>query len=255
MSLLEVIDVHDSSRNLDVPEVEKTSAFPHLSADLTALPAIPGGWELREFDIGMRALQLYCPADPDLFLEDGAVLAANERNDYTPYWAFLWPSSTKMSRLLEKAPWSAGARVLELGSGIGLTGLAACARGDQVTFSDYDRTALHVCRINAFRNRLDDPRTLLLDWREPITEQFDAIIGCEVTYDAPMHAVILSLIGQMLKPGGVCWLGDPGRYQSRFFHEAAVDRGLHVRMFDQDLVEIAEAGSKGFQIFELRHPN
>ena len=227
-------------------------AFPHLSEDLTQLPEIPGGWKTEEFQIGERSLSLFLPDDPDLFLDDAGVLAANEKNDYMPFWAFLWPSSVKMARVMDRAPWTQGSSLLELGSGLGLVGLAAMLRGDVVTFSDHDPTALHLCRMNAVANHLPDPRTMLLDWRAPVAEKFDVIIGCEVTYDAPMHPVILDLLEVMLSDNGVCWLSDPGRYQSPFFYQMAMDRGYEIRIYDEDLRELETPLSGEFQIFELR---
>lgn len=227
------------------------SAFPPLSANLTELPAIPGGWKLEQYDCGGRPLLLQRPADPDLFLDDPDVVAANARNDYMPYWAFLWPSAVKMAQTLTQAPWPVGSRVLELGAGLGLVGLAAMLRGDQVTFSDYDATALQVCRINAILNGLPDPPILQLDWREPTNQQFDVIIGCEVTYDGPLHGVLLDLLDRMLAPGGVCWLADPGRYQSQFFYELARKRGYAPILFDEQFASIDAPSTAGFQIFQL----
>ncbi|MDB4802501.1 methyltransferase [bacterium] len=205
-----------------------------------------------EYEFGKKSLSIYCPADPDLFLDDNDVMAANEKNDYMPFWTFLWPSAIQMASLMDQAPWESGSSVLELGSGLGLVGLAALKRGDEVTFSDYDPTALHVCRMSSIKNGLPDPSVLQLDWRQPIDEQYDAIIGCEVTYDAPMHTVILDLCDKMLKPEGVCWFGDPGRYLSPDFYRLALSRTYQVRILNKELNEIEIPSSEGFQIFELR---
>jgi len=171
-----------------------------------------------------------------------------------PYWAFLWPSATPMAAAVMKAPWPAGTKVLELGAGIGLVGLAAAFRGDQVTFSDYDRTALHVCRLNARLNDLPDPELWELDWRQFSPRRFPVLIGCEVTYDAALHEPLLDAIALLMEPEGVCWLGDPGRYQSQFFHAKALAKGFQVRCLDQ-MGKPIEASSAGtFQITELRFP-
>lgn len=218
------------------------------------LPAVPGGWTRRTYSFAGHHLTLTLPRDPDQFLDDEGVIAANEQNDYMPYWAFLWPSSIKMAAALFEAPWPAGQRVLELGAGLGLVGLAAMQRGDVVTLSDYDETALDLCRHNARENGLPVPETLLLDWREPQDIPFDVIIGCEVTYDGPTHGVILDLLEQMLAPQGICWLGDPGRYRSRFFYEMAVERGFQIRILNEELACIPQPSATEFQIFEIRHP-
>ena len=228
------------------------SAFPELPSSLDEPPLIPGGWTSQTIDLGARVVEILRPADPDRLLDDAAVLRANEENDYMPYWAFLWPSAEQMARAMQHAPWKAGSDVLELGSGLGLVGLAAQLRGDRVTYSDYDQTALRLSRMNALGNGLADPPTLRFDWRAPISKRFPALIGCEVTYDAAMHPVILDLLDVNLACDGVCWLGDPGRYQSPFFYDRARTRGFDIQILNEHGESIAEPSSQGFQIFELR---
>lgn len=230
-----------------------SSAFPTLPEDPDQLPGVPGGWQDDVVELGERVLRLARPADPDAFLDDAGVHAANARNDYMPYWAFLWPSAVAMARtVLARAPWPVGSRVLELGAGIGLVGLAAQCRGDAVTFSDHDRTALHLCRLNARRNQLAAPGLLELDWRQPGGEKFPVIIGCEVTYDAPSHGPLLDVLSVQLHEGGVVWLGDPGRYQAIAFHKLAKERGWEARILDESGTTHAAPLSGGFQILELR---
>lgn len=222
-----------SSSAFQNPDRDLPSAFPALPGCADTLPAIPGGWTPQEWEVGPHHLKLMRPADPDLFLDDAQVHRANEQNDYMPYWAFLWPSAVKMARAVLNADWPVGTPVLELGAGIGLVGLACLQRGDRVTFSDYDVTALHLCRLNARLNNLPDPELLKLDWREVPERRFPVLIGCEVTYDAPSHEPLLDLIERMLEPDGICWLGDPGRFQSRNFHDAAIQRKFRVQVVDE----------------------
>jgi len=228
------------------------SAFPVLPKNPDELPPIPGGWQQVEYPIGARTLQVYRPIDPDLFLDDETVQRENARHDYMPYWAFLWPSALSMAAAVQHAAWPAGTSLLELGAGIGLVGLAAALRGDQVTYSDYDRTALHLCRLNSRLNQLGDPELLFLDWRAPPQRQFPAIMGCEVTYDADLHIALLETIDQLLTAQGVCWLGDPGRYQARFFVEKARSRGWQVDLLDAQGKPRQDFASGEFQIMALR---
>jgi predicted nicotinamide N-methyase len=216
------------------------------------LPNIPGGWTTLTVDVGPRVIDLVLPAKPDDFLDDPAVLEANRRDDYMPYWSYLWPAAVPMSRALSHAGWPSGTRVLELGSGVGLVGLAAMARGWDVTFSDYDETSLLVCRWNARRNGLPDPPVLRLDWRDPPAEQFPVIVGCEVIYDAKNHEPILNVLEQMLAPGGVCWIGDPCRSQAPKFFELALRRGFGVVVRNEAGRVVACPVESGLQIFELR---
>ena len=218
----------------------------------TALPTIPGGWSFRQIDIGWRRLEIALPAQPDDFLDDPAVIEANRRDDYMPYWSYLWPASVAMARWLPHTRLSPGTRALELGSGIGLTGLAGAALGWDVTFSDYDDQALQLCRHNAERNGLDGTHIQHLDWRTPLPQQFPVIFGCEVTYDAASHDPLLGLICQMLAPEGRCWLGDPGRSQGTVFVARARECGFSVVVRDAES-RVQSTPLRGeFQVFELQ---
>lgn len=222
-----------------------------LSTDFSPLPDVAGGWTTDVVDLGFCALELVRPALPDALLDDPLVLEANRLDDYMPYWSYLWPAAVPMARSLAHAAWPPGARVLELGSGIGLVGLAALARGWDVTFSDYDETSLALCRLNALRNGFPAARTLRLDWRAPTSLQFPVILGCEVIYERRNHAPILDVLDRMLAPAGCCWIGDPGRTQAPPFCELARSRGYAVAMRDERGA-LRSAYRQQFCLFELR---
>lgn len=222
-----------------------------MTIDHQHLPSVPGGWTTQSIDVGFRSLDLVLPAVPDKLLDDPDVLEANRRDDYMPYWSYLWPASGPMARALIHAGWLRGTPILELGSGIGLVGLAALALGWDVTFSDYDDTSLQLCRLNALQNNLPDPHLLKLDWRHPSDRQFPVILGCEVIYERRNHEPILELLENMLAPGGVCWIGDPGRSQAPRFLETAHSHGWHISLLDGDGSMLNEYRQQ-FCIFELR---
>jgi 2-polyprenyl-3-methyl-5-hydroxy-6-metoxy-1,4-benzoquinol methylase len=159
------------------------------------LPTIPGGWTTRDFVLAGRTLRVTLPASPDAFLDDPDVLAANRRDDYMPYWSYLWPTSLETAVAVLTHEWNKelaygsasilpalrkggiadvsdrelgspktdglgspsyeAVHALEIGAGIALTGLAALACGIQVTFSDYDRRAIDLALFNARENLLD----------------------------------------------------------------------------------------------------
>lgn len=187
------------------------------------LPDIPGGWTLREYLLAGRAFRVTQPAAPDDFLDDPDVLAANRRDDYMPYWSYLWPASLEMATAILETRWPAEGDALDLGSGIGLTGLAGLAAGLQVTFSDYDDQSLKLAMFNARQNGLSErAEALQLDWRRPTGRKFPLIFGCEVIYERQNHAPILKTLDTLLAAGGECWIADPGRHQAdAFFPEAA----------------------------------
>jgi len=189
---------------------------------MDALPTIPGGWTAREFSLAGRMLHLALPASPDSFLDDPAVLEANRRDDYMPYWSYLWPTSLETAVAVFEHDWPTAIEVLEIGAGTALAGLAALASGLRVTFSDYDPRAIELALYNARRNGLERHASgLLLDWRQPVDRQFAAILGCDVIYERPNHQPILNLLEKMLASDGQAWIADPGRHQAGAFLELA----------------------------------
>lgn len=210
----------------------------------THLPEIPCGWSEQDVEVGSRSFVLTLPADPDAFLDDAAVLEANRMSDHTPYWSYLWPASLSMARLIPKVMKErpvGSCRALDIGAGIGLVGIAALATGLDVTFSDYDETAVRLAQHNAAQNGFVGQPAVLFDWRkldEAKLELFPLILGCDVVYEQPNHPLVLNVLERLLKPGGTGWVGDPGRGSLREFVFLAEQRGFLVAMFDEDGVEI-----------------
>jgi len=197
--------------------------------ELAELPGIPGGWETRDFVLAGTTLKVTLPACPDAFLDDPEVLAANRRDDYMPYWSYLWPTSLETAVAVLSRDWPSGLEALEIGAGIALTGQAALARGLRVAFSDYDRQALALAMHNARQNDLEQrAEALFLDWRTPIDRKFPVIFGCDVIYEKQNHLPILGLLETMLAPGGEAWITDPGRHQAGPFLELLRNRPFQV---------------------------
>src|SRR5581483_5828823 len=124
------------------PSTPDTTELRDLPKRLTSppmgLPDVPGGWTEREWTLAGREFRLWLPASPDAFLDDPDVAQRHERDEYMPYWAYLWPASLPLAEAVLHEKWQPGTRVVELGAGIGLVGLSALAAGCHVTFTDYD---------------------------------------------------------------------------------------------------------------------
>ena len=211
------------------------------------LPEIPGGWAERTITLGKRNWRLVVPAQPDAFLESPKRLAAYERDGTTPYWAYLWPVSSAMAEAVVSARWPTGLRLLEIGAGIGLVGLAAAQSGLDVTVSDCDQTAVDVALYNARRHGLENVRGLRIDWRAPLRERFHVILGCDVLHDPADHEAILDFAGGSLTPEGVCWMGDPGRTAANGFAKTARHRGWTV----EEQTVTGKHSDDGFRLFIL----
>ena len=200
------------------------------------MPDIPGGWTTNDVPVGNRRIRLLLPANPDSFLDDPQVQRANAESDYMPYWAYLWPAARDMAALVLAEQWPSDTSALELGSGIGLVGIAALTAGLRVTFSDYDGTSLSVAKHNADLNGVNAQAAVLLDWRNPeasTLSQFPVILGCDVLYEVPLHEHLLNVLDRHLADDGVCWLGDPGRTAFDSFCSLARNRGYSVELRDK----------------------
>jgi predicted nicotinamide N-methyase len=199
------------------------------------LPHVPGGWTERTFALGDRSVTLDLPADPDALLEQPAVLDRHARDDYMPYWAHLWPAAIRTAEAIVRFGWTPRGRVLELGCGLGLVGIAAAIAGERtgvhVTLSDYDAEAVAVALHNARRNGLENVTGRLLDWRDPPAERFHAVIGCDLLYEERDHAPLLDALDRLLEPGGLAWFGDPGRSRAIDFWHRAEERGYGATAF------------------------
>ncbi len=185
---------------------------------------------------GSRPIRLVRPTDPDRMLDDPGVREWNRRDDYMPYWAYLWPAAYLLAEAVIREPWpeeteARPIEALEIGCGLGLAGLAGLARGLRVQFSDYDPAALDYVARSAAENGFDRSRftTRLLDWRNLPDERFAVILGADVIYEARLVPLVADVLEKMLAPGGLGLIGSPYRVAAQGFPEAVAARGLLCR--------------------------
>jgi predicted nicotinamide N-methyase len=223
-----------------------------LDASPPGLPAVPGGWTERAWTLGGRDFRLWLPAVPDAFLDDPRVMEAHERDEYMPYWAYLWPAALHLAEAVLQRPWPAGTRVVELGCGIGLVGLAALAAGFRVTFTDYDPLAVELSLANARRHGFTQATGEVVDWRSPPERSFPVILACELLYEDRNHEPLLELTRRWLEPNGVAWFGDGGRIRAERFCQLAPDYGLMHQAFDERGAPLPHLRVGRFQRIEVR---
>lgn len=175
-----------------------------------------GPISVTELAIGGRAIRVARPAEPDRLLDDPAVLELNRRDDYMPYWAYLWPGAYLLAEAVA-AELSGDAgydEALEIGCGLGLAGLVGLAAGvRRVHFTDYDLTPLTFVEQSAWENGFSPERfaTSRLDWRQPPDRRYPLILGADVLYERPLVPLVARLLDRMLAPGGLALLGGPYR--------------------------------------------
>ncbi len=125
-------------------------------------------------------------------------LAGDPRHEQLvlPFWAKVWPACLVLGYAIRRLPEAPGRTVLEIGSGLGLNGLVAAARGFDVTISDNNDDALLFCRINILKNGLqDNARIRRLDFTlDRMERRFDCIIGCEVLYHEDSYRPLVKFL-------------------------------------------------------------
>jgi predicted nicotinamide N-methyase len=188
------------------------------------------------FGFGGHVVRIVRPADPDRMLEDPGVLDWNRKDDYMPYWAYLWPAAYLLAEAVAREEWPkrpecGPIEVLEIGCGLGLAGLVAMARGLTVQFSDYDRAPLEFVARSAAENGFDESRyrMRLLDWRSLPDERFPVILGADVIYEARLVPMVANLLAAMLDPGGMGLIASPNRVAAQGFPAAVESLGLTCR--------------------------
>ncbi len=186
---------------------------------------------VMRFEFGGRAIRLVRPTDPDRLLDESTVHDWNRRDDYMPYWAYLWPAAYLLAEAVACEDWAEKVEVLEIGCGLGLAGLVGLGRGLHVQFSDYDPAPLNFVTRSATENGFDPSRftTRLLDWRNPPDEMFPVILGADVIYEARLVPLVAGLLGKMLKPGGIGLIASPYRVAAERFPDAVNSLGLLCR--------------------------
>ena len=172
------------------------------------------------------------PTDMDVLLDR----VADDPEQNLPYWAEIWPSGIALADAITQRPEEVRGRpVLELGSGIGVTGVAAVRAGAQRTVADYAPEALALCRHNTLRNTAREPATLQLNWPQPrpelfrlAGEGFPLVLTADVLYEARDVDPLLLLLRPLVAPDGLLWLAEPGRPVAARFLQVARAAGWHV---------------------------
>lgn len=156
-----------------------------------------------------------------------------------PYWAFAWAGGQALARYLLDHPDAVkDRRVLDIGSGSGLVGIAARKAGAAtVQAADIDDFACAAIRLNAAANGCD----IMVTRQDVIGRpcEWDIILVGDLFYERPLAERLLAWLKQTGRPA---LLGDPGR---NYFPRTGVERlALYNVQTSRDLEdrEIRETG-------------
>ncbi|HEU4977745.1 MAG TPA: methyltransferase domain-containing protein [Solirubrobacteraceae bacterium] len=184
------------------------SADAHVIEELLALPC--------------GELRLLRPRDAEALLDEHAF----EADEFLPYWAELWPSGVALARKVGARAWH-GARVLELGCGLGTVSIAAALAGARVLATDWSSEAVRFAAENAKRSGAAI-ETLVCDWSraQALVDRapWDAVLASDVLYERRNGEVLLELLPRLVGERGEVLLADPERATAADFVAAAAVR-------------------------------
>jgi len=158
-----------------------------------------------------------------------------------PYWAEVWPASVLLGRhILRNANRLKGRPCLDLGCGLGLTGMIASSVGAQVVAFDYEWPAVRFAHHNAELNKVDQPIWTVMDWRQPAVPEsaFEFMWAGDVLYEKRFFEPLISLFRHALKPGGKIWIGEPVRTVSRPVWDELRERGFSTKKLTVEKVAL-----------------
>lgn len=135
-----------------------------------------------------------------------------EMNVPPPYWAFAWAGGQAVARyLLDHPETCRGQVVLDLGSGSGLSAIAAAkTEARTVIAADIDKLALAACALNAGANVVQLEITGIDLLAEPARGEGVIIVG-DLFYERELADRVLDYIGLAKARGSAVYIGDPQR--------------------------------------------
>ncbi len=207
---------------------------------------------LRDYDtetfpvkIGDRELQFLKPRTIDRFIDPVDPMAG------FPLWAKLWEASVVLTNYMAGIPVEAHRRILELGSGLGVAGIAAAVMGHTITLTEHNPDALNFLQANACLNRCNRITIRHLDWLHPeLAGLFDLIIGSDIIYQESVIGPLEALFRKHLAPGGRVVLTGKVRRTGTLFFERLSSR-FNIRASKHTLR--SETKTATVVLFELRN--
>jgi predicted nicotinamide N-methyase len=135
-----------------------------------------------------------------------------EMNIPPPYWAFAWAGGQALARyLLDNPQLLQGKRVIDLGSGSGLTAIAAKRAGAaDVLAADIDELALAAAHLNADANAVT-LRTTADDLLAAEPGEADVVLVGDLFYERQLADRVLHYIEAAAASGALVLIGDPQR--------------------------------------------
>ena len=168
--------------------------------------------------IGSRTLTLLKVKDLERFVDREALL--RDDTEEPPYWAHLWTGALTLARYVDDYIDCHDQTVLDLGCGLGLTGIIAAQKGGRVVFADKEADAVSFALENARLNGCSDCHVRPLDFtRDTLDTRFSFILGAEILYDRPTFSALAKFLVTHLASDGRAIFSDARRTNTQDFYQ------------------------------------
>jgi predicted nicotinamide N-methyase len=139
-------------------------------------------------------------------------LADVETDFANPYWAYAWAGGLALARHVLNFPGIvARRRVLDLGAGSGIVGIAAAKSGaENVIAADVDRNAIAAAGLNAGVNGVTIS-TFFGDLTAGSPPEVDVVLVGDLFYQAELAERVTTFLDRCLESRIEVLVGDPGR--------------------------------------------
>ena len=129
-----------------------------------------------------------------------------------PYWAYHWGGGLALARYVLDQPQAvAGKRVLDMGAGSGIVGIAAMKAGAaSVVAADVDPYAIAAIKLNAEANDVAI-EAVLGDLTHTEPPEVDVILVGDLFYNEELATRVTAFLDQCLAKKIVVLVGDPWR--------------------------------------------
>ncbi|WP_395450547.1 class I SAM-dependent methyltransferase [Aminobacter sp. UC22_36] len=129
-----------------------------------------------------------------------------------PYWAYQWAGGLVLARhFLERPETVRGWRVLDLGAGSGLVGIAAAKAGASAVFAaEIDRNGIASIGLNATLNGVE-VTAVSGDLTGGPAPEVDIVAVGDLFYDAGLAERVTAFLDRCVSAGIEVLVGDPGR--------------------------------------------
>lgn len=185
------------------------------------------------------SLHAYLVDQPETLFDQEALLRSEEVPE-PPYWALVWIGARALAAHLSNNPPEKPDSVLDLGCGLGISGVAAALHGAQVTFVDYVPECLEFVRASVERHGIANARILCADFtRDDLGQRFQRIVAADIVYDPAAYDPLADFLERHLADGGEILLTESLRADAKHFITNLKQRGFDDQV---DAIWIEEDG-------------